>query len=121
MTVIECKTSSNAGNNISNLSFDFSKSGSLNHSEFISKTTYKRKHWAECRHCRAVLTETALKTLNFCHHLEIRGICFNGQGFDSIPESLGLVLAAAYFGLGQVLVSVSLVLTITLLEGLNHA
>ncbi len=42
-----------------------------------------------------VLTETAGKTLNFCHHLEIRGICFNGLGFDSIPESLRLVLAAA--------------------------
>ncbi len=40
--------------------------------KLCSKPTYKRKHWAECRFCKAVLTEAAWKTLNFYHHLEIR-------------------------------------------------
>ncbi len=66
------------------------------HREFISKTTYKRKQLAECRFRKAVLTETAGKTFNSYHHLEIRRKCFNG--------------------LGQVLVSVSAVWTATLLR-----
>ncbi len=72
--------SSNAANNVSYLEFDFfdlPKFGDLNHREFMSKTTHNRKHSAECRFCKAVLTETAGKTLNF-HHLEIRVKYFNG-------------------------------------------
>ncbi len=93
-----------------------SKFGYLNYREFISKTAYKRKHSAECRFCKAALTEMAGKTLNFCHHLEIRGKFFEGLGFDSVSScfGLGLVLVPAHFGLSQVFVSVSVVLTTTL-------
>ncbi len=67
----------------------------------ISKTTYKRNHSARCRFHKAVLTETAGKTLNFHHHLEIRGRFF---------FCIGLFSILAHSGFGQAMVLVSVVL-----------
>ncbi len=78
----------------------------------MSKTTYKRKHSAECRFCKTVLTETTRRTLNLYHHLEIRGKLFNG---------LRLVSVSALSGLSQVLVWFSVVLTATLVTSVAHA
>ncbi len=39
--------------------------GYLDHREFMSKTTWERKHFAERRFCKAVLTETTETIGNF--------------------------------------------------------
>ncbi len=88
--------SSNAASNVSHLclSSDSSKFGSL-----ITENPRVKQHTientlADCRFCKAELTETAGKTLNF-YHLKIRGRLFSG---------LGLVPVSTHSGLGQVLV-----------------
>ncbi len=72
--------------------FDSSKFGYLDHRDFISKTTHNRKHSAECRFCKAVLTETAGTTLNFYLHPEMRGKLFNALGLVSVLTHSGLSL-----------------------------
>ncbi len=100
MTVIGCKTSffkCGQWRVICSLIFLHSSTfGYLNHKEFLHKTAYKRKHSAECRFSKSLLTETAGKTSRLFCHLEIRG------KFDSVsaPESHGLVSVSKHPVLG---------------------